>query len=71
MEAKNFSAENIGPLESLLQKDFLGFHGKYFIGANLGLTGCEASLNRLPAGKGMPFVHSHQNVTDRLYGAIP
>jgi len=63
---KNFSAEQTGPFETLLQRDFMGFHGKYFIGENLGLTGCEVSLNRLPAGKGMPFVHSHKK-NEELY----
>jgi len=63
---KNFSTEHIGPLETLLQRDFLGFPGKYFIGKELGLTGCEVSLNRLPAGKGMPFVHAHRK-NEELY----
>jgi mannose-6-phosphate isomerase-like protein (cupin superfamily) len=63
---KNFTAEHIGPLETLLNQDFMGFHGKYFIGKELGLTGCEVSLNRLPAGKGMPFVHSHEK-NEELY----
>jgi mannose-6-phosphate isomerase-like protein (cupin superfamily) len=63
---KNYSVEHIGPLEDLLQQDFMGFHGKYFIGENLGLTGCEVSLNRLPAGKGMPFVHTHK-LNEELY----
>jgi len=63
---KNFTAEQTGPFETLLQRDFMGFHGKYFIGENLGLTGCEVSLNRLPAGKGMPFVHSHKK-NEELY----
>ena len=63
---KNFTAEQIGPLETLQEKDFMGFHGKYFLGGNLGLTGCEVSLNLLPAGKGMPFVHSHQK-NEELY----
>lgn len=57
---KNYSAEHIGPLENLAERDFLGFPGKFFIGKELGLSGCEVSLNRLPAGKGMPFVHSHK-----------
>ena len=60
IHAKNFSVEHIGPLETLLQRDFLGFPGKYFLGTELGLTGCEVSINRLPAGKGMPFVHAHK-----------
>lgn len=62
----NHSAEHIGSFETLLERDFLGFHGKYFVGENLGLTGCEVSLNRLPAGKGMPFVHSHKK-NEELY----
>lgn len=65
-KAKNYSAEHIGPFEELLNKDFMGFHGKYFIGRELGLTGCEVSLNRLPAGKYMPFIHSHKK-NEELY----
>jgi mannose-6-phosphate isomerase-like protein (cupin superfamily) len=66
IQGKNFSAEHIGPFETLLQRDFMGFSGKYFVGRELGLTGCEVSLNRLPAGKGMPFVHAHQK-NEELY----
>jgi uncharacterized cupin superfamily protein len=66
IQKTNYSAEHIGPFETLLQRDFLGFHGKYFIGKELGLTGCEVSLNRLPAGKGMPFVHAHKK-NEELY----
>lgn len=65
-QRKNYSAEQIGPLETLLEKEFMGFHGKYFIGRELGLTGCEVSLNRLPAGKAMPFIHSHKK-NEELY----
>jgi len=63
---KNYSVEHIGPLEELLQRNFMGLNGKYFIGSELGLTGCEVSLNRLPAGKGMPFVHTHTK-NEELY----
>ncbi len=62
----NYTAEQLGPFENLLNKDFMGFHGKYFIGKELGLTGCEVSLNRLPAGKAMPFLHKHQK-NEELY----
>ncbi len=65
-KAKNYSVDHIGPFEELLNKDFMGFHGKYFIGKELGLTGCEVSLNRLPAGKYMPFIHSHKK-NEELY----
>lgn len=60
IQKANYSAEHIGPFETLLERDFMGFHGKYFIGKELGLTGSEVSLNCLPAGKGMPFVHAHK-----------
>ncbi|MDA8429246.1 MAG: cupin domain-containing protein [Geobacteraceae bacterium] len=66
IKEKHYSAEHTGPFETLLQRDFMGFPGKYFIGSQLGLTGCEASLNRLPAGKGMPFVHAHKK-NEELY----
>jgi len=62
----NYSAEHTGPFETLLDRDFMGFHGKYFIGKELGLTGSEVSLNRLPAGKGIPFVHAHKK-NEELY----
>ena len=64
--SNNYSAVHIGLLTNLLEKEFKGFHGKYFLREELGLTGCEVSLNRLPAGKGMPFVHSHKR-NEELY----
>jgi len=63
---KHYSVDHAGPFDTLLGREFLGFHGKYFVGEKLGLTGCEVSLNRLPAGKGMPFVHAHQK-NEELY----
>ncbi len=59
-EGKNFTAIDAGPFAALLEKDFRGVKGKYFVGEELGLSGCEVSLNRLPAGKGTPFVHAHK-----------
>lgn len=35
----------------------------------LGLTGAEISINSLPAGAGVPFVHSHRN-NEEIYGII-
>lgn len=35
----------------------------------LGLTGCEASVNVLPAGAGVPFVHAH-TANEELYGIL-
>lgn len=35
----------------------------------LSLTGAEVSINSLPAGAGVPFVHSHKN-NEEIYGII-
>ena len=35
----------------------------------LTLTGAEVSINSLPAGAGVPFVHSHKN-NEEIYGII-
>lgn len=35
----------------------------------LGLTGCEVSVNDLPAGAAVPFVHAHQQ-NEELYGIL-
>lgn len=34
--------------------------GKLFLGERLGLDGMEVSLNTLPPGAGMPFLHRHR-----------
>lgn len=35
----------------------------------LSLTGAEISINQLPAGAGVPFVHSHKN-NEEIYGIL-
>ena len=35
----------------------------------LGLTGAEVSINQLPAGASVPFVHSHKN-NEEIYGIL-
>ena len=35
----------------------------------LSLTGAEVSINRLPAGAGVPFVHAHKN-NEEIYGIL-
>lgn len=35
----------------------------------LALTGAEISINELPAGAGVPFVHSHQE-NEEIYGVL-
>lgn len=35
----------------------------------LSLTGAEVSINRLPAGAGVPFVHAHKQ-NEEIYGIL-
>lgn len=35
----------------------------------LGLTGCEVSINTMPAGAAVPFVHAHKE-NEELYGVL-
>ena len=35
----------------------------------LGLTGAEVSINSLPAGAGVPFVHAHKE-NEEIYGVL-
>ena len=65
-QGKNFTLMEVGPFESLLKQDYKGGKGKVFVGSELGLTGCEVSLNRLPAGTGISFVHAHKK-NEELY----
>ena len=54
---KNYSKTNIGN------------EGRTELHEALGLTGAEISINRLPAGAGVPFVHSHKS-NEEIYGVI-
>ena len=36
---------------------------------NLGLTGAEVSINTLPAGANVPFIHSHKN-NEEIYAIL-
>jgi mannose-6-phosphate isomerase-like protein (cupin superfamily) len=61
-----FSHIDLGSLEELNQYELevpaLGrtITGKVFLQPLLGLTGSEISLNQMPAGQGMPFLHRHR-----------
>lgn len=65
-QGKHYTFDETGPFSKLDRHDFRGMPGKLFIGGNLGLTGCEVSVNKLPAGRGMPFVHAHKK-NEELY----
>ncbi len=62
----HYSLDHLGPFENLPDGDFPSQPGKHFVGKVLGLTGCEASINRMPPGKATPFVHAHKK-NEELY----
>ena len=47
----------------------VGNEGRVELHDKLGLTGAEVSVNQLPAGAGVPFVHSHKN-NEEIYGIL-
>ena len=47
----------------------IGNEGRVELHETLGLTGAEVSINQLPAGAGVPFVHSHKH-NEEIYGVI-
>lgn len=66
-DGKNFSAAQVGTLAGLDHYEFFhplgkgrGIPGKLFLKEPLRMTGMEVSLNKLPAGQGVPFYHQHR-----------
>ena len=67
VKGRNFSGVQVGALTGLDSYQFFhplgkgrGFPGKLFLKDSLDMTGMELSLNKLPAGQGMPFYHRHR-----------
>lgn len=52
--SKNYSVMEAGALGNLIEK------GRIMLGDTLKLTGCEISLNSLPAEVGSSFLHTHK-----------
>ena len=50
-------------------KTTIGNEGRVELHEPLGLTGAEVSINQLPAGAGVPFVHSHKQ-NEEIYGIL-
>lgn len=50
-------------------KTTIGDEGRYEFHEALALTGAEVSLNRLPAGAGVPFIHAHKQ-NEEIYGIL-
>ena len=48
-------------------KTNIGNEGRVELHETLSLTGAEISINNLPAGANVPFVHSHKN-NEEVYG---
>lgn len=49
---KNYAIKNLNGWQNV--------EGKIFLGQELGMTGAEASLQRIAAGEDAPFLHSHK-----------
>lgn len=67
VQGRNFSEAQVGALTGLNNYQFYhplgkgrGFPGKLFLKEPLRMTGMEVSLNKLPAGQGVPFYHQHR-----------
>lgn len=50
-------------------KTNIGNEGRAELHEKLALTGAEISINQLPAGANVPFVHSHKN-NEEIYGIL-
>lgn len=55
-----YSLRNFGTWAEMGQYKHGPLDGKTFVMSSLGTTGCEVSLNRMQAGRGMPFLHAHR-----------
>ena len=58
---KNYAIKNLNGWQNV--------EGKIFLGQELGMTGAEASLQRIGAGEDAPFLHSHKT-HEELYVII-
>lgn len=47
----------------------IGSKGRFELHDALGLTGAEVSINKLPAGTSVPFVHAHKE-NEEIYGVL-
>ena len=50
-------------------KTNIGNEGRVELHEKLSLTGAEISINQLPAGASVPFVHYHKN-NEEIYGIL-
>ena len=75
VRSKNFTCVHAGPKEgwTLFRLEppavLVPAKGKLFLRSLLGSAGLEMSLNVVPPGKGMPFLHKHQQ-NDEIYVVV-
>jgi mannose-6-phosphate isomerase-like protein (cupin superfamily) len=75
VRAANFTCFHAGPMEgwALFRLEPpnapVPMQGKLFLRSLLGSAGLEMSLNVVPPGKGMPFLHRHQQ-NDEVYVVV-
>lgn len=50
-------------------KTKIGNEGRVELHDQLDLTGAEISINQMPAGSNVPFIHSHKN-NEEIYGIL-
>jgi uncharacterized cupin superfamily protein len=66
----NYAIKEAGPLNSWpsykVELPGIEIPGKLFLKEELGLTGCEISINSMEPGGGMPIYHSH-NENEEVY----
>lgn len=65
----NYNLLNLGKLTDLKNRETAFGKGRVFTGEELGLTGCEVSVNVMPAGQRSPFIHCHKK-NEELYVII-
>jgi len=53
---QNYTKTELGKLEQIINQE----NGKAFLKNALQLTGCEISVNTMPAGTKLPFNHKHK-----------
>ena len=75
VQATNFTCYHAGPMEGWAQFRLeppnapVPMQGKLFLRNLLGSAGLEMSLNVVPPGKGMPFLHRHRE-NDEVYVVV-
>lgn len=66
---RKIQSKNGGIHHGKLRKTNIGNEGRVELHDTLSLTGAEISINDLPAGANVPFVHSHKN-NEEVYGIL-